>query len=186
MAAALLSLLPVLPAGCGGDDAQAARLVQEADALRVSVADTFRQTTAAMDSLVQGAATGHALPPNQTGDATQMAVSNLESALGVLTVRDSKLKEAQRLDLGATYQDYLTLLVQGNDKLTESISMTLEIPRLLEREQFALAGWDEIRTETVVNEIHGMQQQIQQVYADSESLRLRAEQLKKDNPGTFT
>ncbi|MHB0867664.1 MAG: hypothetical protein ACYC6B_06315 [Thermoleophilia bacterium] len=185
--AALLMLPGLLPAaGCGGDNAQAARLVQEADGLRVSVADRFRQTTAAMDSLVQGAGGGHTLPPNQTEDAAQAAADNLQQALDELTLRDGKLQEARQLDLGADWQEYLTLQVQSNDKLTAAISMSLQIPRLLENEQYALAGWDEIRTQTVIKQIRDMQQLIQQSYADSESLRQQAEQLKTDNPQAFS
>lgn len=185
--ATLLMLPGLLPAaGCGGDNAQAARLVQEADGLRVSVADRFRQTTAAMDSLVQGAGGGHALPPNQTKDAAQAAADNLQQALDELTLRDGKLQEARRLDLGTDWQEYLTLQVQSNDKLTAAISMSLQIPRLLESEQYALAGWDEIRTQTVIKQIRDMQQLIQQSYADSESLRQQAEQLKTDNPQAFS
>ncbi|MHB1391181.1 MAG: hypothetical protein ACYCXF_08130 [Thermoleophilia bacterium] len=185
--AALLVLPGLLPAaGCGGDNARASRLVQEANGLRVSVADRFRQTTAAMDSLVQGAAGGHALPPNQTKDAAQAATANLQAALDELSLRDGKLKDAQQLNLSTDWQDYLTLLIQSNDKLTASISMSLQIPRLLESEQYSLAGWDELRTQTVIKQIRDMQQLIQQTYADSESLRQQAEQRKQDNPQAFS
>ncbi|MBE0429970.1 MAG: hypothetical protein IBX61_08910 [Thermoleophilia bacterium] len=184
-AAAMLPvlLLVLAVAGCGGDKAEADKLVKEADDLRLQAADGFRKSTAAIDGLVRSAAAGQVLPPNQTRAAVESASEELAAALGDLTMRDDRLKAAGELDIGSAYREYLDLLRRSNDRLSEALNMQLQTATLLEQEQFSLAGWDEIRAEIVISQIHGMQEDIQHVFSESEQLRNQAEQFKKDNGG---
>lgn len=186
VAALVLAAMAMLPAaGCGGDSGQADRMVKEADELRVSAADRFRRSTAAMDGLVKSAAASQTLPVNQTRAATQTASDELTAALGELTLRDAKLGEAGALDLSDSYREYLALLRQSNNRLSETMNMAMEIPTLLKQEEYTVAGWDEIKTEIIVSQIRTMQGEIQAAFEQSELLRNRAEQLKKDNGGDF-
>lgn len=184
MLAVPLWLALLLLTGCG-DTSRANELSREADALRSSAVEKFRRSTAAIDGLVRSAAAGQSLPVNQIKSTTQAASQDLNAALAELTLRDGKLGDAEELGVGETYRDYLSLMKQSNDKLTRSLNVALQIPMLLEREQFALAGWDEIKTQTIVSQIYSMQQQIEYSYSESETLRNRAEQLRKDHPGDF-
>lgn len=184
LAVAATALMATGLSACSDND-EASRLVQEADSLRVSAVDKFRRSTASVDGLVNGAAAGQALPVNQTKITAEAAVEDLNRALAELTLRDRKLSEAEGLKVSDTYREYLALLKQSNDGLTETINVAQQVPRLLAEEQYSLAGWDEIKTEIIVNQVRGINQQIEQMYSESEMLRNQAEQLRKDNPGDF-
>ncbi len=182
LAAALLSLATT---GCGADTSAADKLVDESDSLRNSAVDKLRMSTGAIDSLVSSAAAGQTLPATQTRSTATTAVQDLNNALADLTARDRNLRAASEMQLNDNYQEYLKLMRESNDKLTETVNAALQIPRLLEKEQYSLAGWDEIRTQVVVSQIYSMQDRIELLNAESELLRNRAEQIRKDNPKDF-
>ena len=185
-AAAALALTIMLAAiGCGGGAGAADELVTEADDLRVSATDKFRTSTASMDVLIKNAASGQALPASLTKETTEAAMADMKVAVEELTLRDRKLRDARGLEVGEKYKEYLAFLRQSNDKLTETINLAQQVPFLLQQEQFALAGWDEIKTKSVVGQVRSMQDMIQQSYNESEQLRGRAEQIKRDNPEDF-
>jgi hypothetical protein len=187
----LLSLLlPVaisagLLSGCSGDRSQADRLSQEAETLRVSATDKLRQATVSIDGLVKGAASGSTLDPDQTQNTTAAAILSLTGGLDDLTQRGAKLDEAARLDLDAHYQDYLTQMKDNNAKLTDTLDAAMDIPRLLDQEQFSLAGWDQIKAQQIVEQIYKMELEIDQTYNTADTARIQAEQIKKDNPESF-
>lgn len=187
--ALLLALLPlgaVYLAGCGSDIAGANESVDQGDALRTAAVDTLRKSTASVDGMVRAAAAGQALPSDQTKLATQAAIEDINNALSGLSDRDAKLSQSQSLALNPTYQEYLGLLRDSNSKLIGTLNAAMEIPSLMEKEQYSLAGWDEIKTEKIVTQIDTMQQDIEQIYSQSESLRNQAEKLRADNPGDFS
>jgi len=175
------TLTAALLSSCAGDRAQANQLVREAEDLRVAAADKLRKATLAVDGLVKNAAAGKVLPASQTKSTTEAALQYLQSAHHDLSQRAAKLDEAQQLNLSDNYNKYLPLLKANNDKLLETIDSAMEIPRLLEREQFALAGWDEIKAQQIVNQIYVMEINLDQAYTDAETIRGQAEQIKKDN-----
>jgi len=184
--ALLAGMLIVLSAaGCGDDRSAADKLVEESDTLRNSAVDKLRMSTGAIDNLVRSAAAGQTLPAAQTKTTATTSVQDLNKALADLTARDKNLRAASELQLNANYREYLKLTQQSNDKLTETVNAALEIPRLLEKEQYSLAGWDEIRTQVVVSQIYSMQDRVEQLNSEAELLRTRAEQIRKDNPKDF-
>lgn len=79
----------------------------------------------------------------------------------------------------------MRLLRESNDKLTQTVSSALEIPELLQKEQYSLAGWDEIKTQAVVKQIYSVQQNIERLNGESETLRNQAEKLRQDHPEDF-
>lgn len=174
-----------LATGCGSDTSAADKLVDESDSLRNSAVDKLRMSTGAIDSLVSSAAAGQTLPSAQTKTTATTAVQDLNNALADLTARDRSLQAAGETQLNDNYQEYLKLMRESNDKLTETVNAALQIPRLLEKEQYSLAGWDEIRTQVVVSQIYSMQDRIEQLNMESEMLRNQAEQIRKDNPKDF-
>jgi signal transduction histidine kinase len=178
-------LTAVLFSSCAGDRAQANQLVREAEDLRVSAADKLRKATLAVDGLVKSAAAGKVLPPGQTKSTTEAAIQYLQSAHNDLSQRAAKLDEAKQLNLNDNYNKYLPLLKANNDKLLETINSAMEISRLLEKEQFSLAGWDEIKARQIVNQIYAMEINLDQAYTDAETIRGQAEQIKKDHPEDF-
>jgi hypothetical protein len=178
-------LVAFASSGCGNDTSAADKLVDESDSLRNSALDKLRTTTGAIDSLVISAAAGQSLPASQTKTTATTAVGDLHNALADLTARDRNLKAASEMELNNNYQEYLRLMRESNDKLTETVNAALQIPTLLEKEQYSLAGWDEIRTQVVVSQIYSMQDRIELLNDESEFLRTRAEQIRKDNPGDF-
>ena len=190
-AAALFALLLLLLAaallapGCASGVSEANRLVGEGESLRASAIDTFRRTTAAVDTLVRNASAGRPLTQNEVKAVTDTAVQDLNSALAGLAERNSKLNEAQGLGINDNYKDYLSLLKQSNNKLIEALNRAMEIPELLKKEQRSLAGWDEIKAQQILNQISVMEQSVEKAYAESETLRIQAEQIRKDNPGDF-
>ena len=182
-------LLPVLfismISGCSDDRSEANQLVEEGDALRSSAIDNLRRSTATMDGLVRDASAGRSLPAAQTKITTTKAIEDLNIALADLTARDAKLKSADALPLNDNYHAYLAQLRSSNDLLTATVNTAAEIPRLIEREQYSLAGWDEIKSQEIVSQIMSIEQQIDQMYKESETVRNRAEQLRKDSPADF-
>lgn len=180
-----LVALALMSAGCTSDIDVANEAVRESDSLRTSAVEKLRKSTAAMDGLVQGAAAGKALPATQTRTAADAAVADLDDALAELTTRDQKLGSAQELGLNATCQEYLRLLRESNDKLRQTVSSAQEIPELLQKEQYSLAGWDEIKTQAVVKQIYSIQQNIEKLNGESETLRNQAEKLRQDHPEGF-
>ncbi|MHB9111200.1 MAG: hypothetical protein ACYC4D_01025 [Thermoleophilia bacterium] len=178
-------LLTIVSAGCGNDTSAADRLVDESDSLRNSAVDKLRMSTGAIDSLVTSAAAGQTLPATKTKTTATTAVQDLNNALADLTARDRNLRDASEMPLNDNYKEYLKLMRESNDKLTETVNAALQIPRLLEKEQYSLAGWDEIRTQVVVSQIYSMQDRIELLNAESEFLRNLAEQIRKDNPKDF-
>ena len=184
LATLLLAALPLT--GCASDASKANESVDEGDALRATAVDTLRKSTATVDGMVRAAAAGQALPADQTKTTTEAAIQDINDALGGLNTRGDKLTQSQSLPLNPTYQDYLRLLRESNDRLVDTLNAALEIPRLMEKEQYSLAGWDEIKTQQIVVQIDSMQQRIEQLYSESESLRNRAEKLRADNPDAFS
>lgn len=180
-----LVLMTLAAGGCGNDTSAADKLVAESDNLRNSAVDKLRMSTGTIDSLVSSAAAGQTLPATQTKSTATTAVQDLNNALADLTARDRSLRAASEMQLNDNYQEYLKLMRESNDKLTETVNAALQIPRLLEKEQYSLAGWDEIRTQVVVSQIYYMQDRIELLNAESELLRNRAEQIRKDNPEDF-
>jgi len=180
-----LVTLSLMTAGCTSDIDVANETVRESDSLRTSAVEKLRKSTAAMDGLVQGAAAGKALPATQTRIAADAAVADLDAALAELSARDQKLKSAQELGLNANYQEFLRLLRESNDKLTQTVSSAQEIPELVQNEQYSLAGWDEIKTQVVVKQIYSVQQNIEKLNGESETLRNQAEKLRQDHPDDF-
>lgn len=189
MFVSLIFLAAILTAGffssCNGDRAQANQLVREAEDLRVAAADKLRKATLAVDGLVKSAAAGKVLPAGQTKSTTEAAIQYLQSAQNDLSQRAAKLDEATQLNLNDNYNKYLPLLKVNNDKLLETINLAMEIPKLLEKEQFSLAGWDEIKAQQIVNQIYVMEINLDQVYTDAETIRGQAEQIKNDHPEDF-
>ncbi|MHB1324672.1 MAG: hypothetical protein ACYDGS_00575 [Thermoleophilia bacterium] len=180
-----LVALSLMITGCTSDIDVANEAVRESDSLRTSAVEKLRKSTATMDGLVQGAAAGKALPATQTKIAADAAVADLNKALAELTARDQKLGSAQELGLNANYQEYLRLLRESNDKLRQTVSSALEIPELLQKEQYSLAGWDEIKTQAVVKQIYSIQQNIEKLNGESETRRNQAEKLRQDHPEDF-
>ncbi|MDO8737066.1 MAG: hypothetical protein Q7K29_08310 [Thermoleophilia bacterium] len=178
-------LLAIAAAGCGSDTSAADKLMDESDSLRNSAVDKLRMSTGAIDNLVRSAAAGQTLPATQTKTTATTAVQDLNKALADLTTRDRNLRSASEMPLNENYMEYLKLMRESNDKLTETVNAALEIPRLLEKEQYSLAGWDEIRTQVVVSQIYSMQGRIETLNTEAELLRTRAEQIRKDNPEDF-
>jgi len=178
-------LLVLTASGCANDTSAADELVNESDSLRSSAVDKLRMSTGSIDSLVRSAAAGQTLPVNQTKSMATAAVEDLNNALADLTARDRDLSAASELQLNDNYLEYLKLMRENNDKLIETVNAALEIPRLLEKEQYSLAGWDEIRTQEVVKQIYSIQDRIEQLNFESELLRSRAEQIRSDNPKDF-
>ncbi len=181
----LLAILFPAVSGCAGDNSRANTLVQEGEGLRASATAKLRNSTGALDGLIRSAAAGQTLPANETKATTDAAQQNLNQAMSDLADRDVKLKEAQDLALSDRYREYLRLLRDSNGKLTETVNAAMEIPKLLAEEQYSLAGWDEVRTQNVVNQIRAMQQDIERLNGESESLRSSAERIRHDNPGDF-
>ncbi|MFA5810350.1 MAG: hypothetical protein WC935_08495 [Thermoleophilia bacterium] len=181
---ALLALLLAF-SGCSDDHSQAGQLVKDSDALRSSAVDTLRRSTATIDGLVRDASAGRALPASQTKASTTKVVEDLNTALADLTSRDDKLKTADGLQLNDNYHKYISQLRTSNDLLTATINTASEIPRLIEREQYSLAGWDEIKAQQIVSQIMSIDQQINKMYTESEMMRNQAEQIRKDNPEDF-
>lgn len=180
-----VALLTLAVGGCGGDTSAADELMDESDSLRNSAVDKLRMSTAAIDSLVRSAAAGQTLPATQTKSTATTAVQDLNKALADLTARDRDLRTASEMPLNDNYLEYLKLMRESNDELTKTVNAALEIPRLLEKEQYSFAGWDEIRTQVVVSQIYSMQDRIEMLNSESELLRSRAEQVRKDNPKDF-
>lgn len=180
-----ITLLALTAGGCGNDTSAADKLVDESDSMRNSAVDKLRMSTGAIDSLVRSAAAGQTLPATQTKTTATTAVRDLNIALADLTARDRSLRTASEMPLSESYLEYLKLMRESNDKLTETVNTALEIPRLLEKEQYSLAGWDEIRTQEVVSQIYSMQDRVELLNSESELLRSRAEQIRKDNPKDF-
>ena len=180
------SLAALALSGCASDISRANESVDRGDAQRAAAVDTLRKSTASVDSMVRAAAAGQALPSDQTKLTTQAAIENINSALGGLSDRDAGLAQSQSLGLNPNYQEYLRLLRDSNGKLIDTLDTAMEIPSLMEKEQYSLAGWDEIKTEKLVTQIDSMQQDIEQIYSQSESLRNQAEKLRADNPGDFS
>lgn len=181
----LLLLSAILPvAGCG-DASEANRLVGEGESLRIAATDTFRKTTAAVDTLVRSAAAGKPLTSSEVKATTDAATEDLNSALADLTVRDARLAAAEDLELNDNYRQYLALLRESNNRLSEAMSTAMEIPVLLKKEQRSLAGWNEIKAQQILSQINVMEQRTEQIYSEAETLRNRAEQIRKDNPDDF-
>jgi len=182
----LLALVIQLAAsGCGNETAEADRMVKDADVLRLSAVEKFRKSTAAMDNLIRGAAAGKALPVNQTKEITDGAVSDSRDALEQLGLRDDKLKDAGFQNVSDKYKEYLQLLRDSNDKLRETMRHATAIPILLGNEQYSLAGWDELKAQTIVTQVTGIQFDIEKLYNESETMRNQAEQLRQDDPEAF-
>lgn len=181
---AMMALLLAF-AGCSDDRSQAGQLVKDSDTLRSSAVDTLRRSTATIDGLVRDASAGRSLPAAQTKATTTKTIEDLNVALADLTTRDAKLKSADALALNDNFHAYLAQLKTSNDLLTATLNTASEIPRLIEREQFSLAGWDEIKAQQIVSQIMSMEQQIDRMYKESEMLRNQAEQIRKDNPKDF-
>jgi signal transduction histidine kinase len=133
---------------------------------------------------VISAAAGQSLPATQTKSTALTAVSDLHSALADLTARDRNLRAASEMELNDNYREYLKLMQDSNDKLTETVNAALQILALLEKEQYSL-GWDEIGTQVIVSHIFFMQDRVEQLNDEAEILRTRAEQIRKDNPKDF-
>lgn len=189
-APALFVILPLLVAallvpGCTSGVSEANRLVGEGESLRASAIDTFRRTTAAVDTLVRNASAGRPLTQSEVKAVTDTAVQDLNSALAGLGERNSKLGQAEKLGINDNYREYLALLKESNNKLIEALNRAMEIPELLKKEQRSLAGWDEIKAQQILNQISVMEQSVEKAYAESETLRIQAEQIRKDNPGDF-
>lgn len=181
----VLAAIALPLSGCSNATSDANQVVRDSDAQRTSASDKLRKSTATIDDVVRGAAAGQSLPASQTKSTSDAAMQDLNSALADLAGRNTALTSAQSLTLGEKYQEYLSLLTQSNDKLTDTVNAALEIPRLLTKEQYSLAGWDQVRTQEVINEIHAIQQRIELLYSDSETLRSQAEKIRKDNPQDF-
>lgn len=181
---ALLALLPAF-AGCSNDRSEAGQLVKDGDALRSSAVDTLRHSTVTIDGLVRDASAGRALPVSQTKATTTSVVDDLDAALAGLGERDAKLKSAEALELNDNYHKYLSQLRSSNDLLTATLNTAEEIPKLIEREQYSLAGWDEIKAQQIVSQIMSIEQQVGVMYSESEKIRNQAEQIRKDNPKDF-
>lgn len=181
---ALLGLLLAF-AGCTDERSEAGQLVKDGDALRSSAIDTLRRSTATIDGLVRDASAGRALPASQTKATTTSVVDDLNATLAGLSERDAKLKTADGMELNGNYHEYLTRLRTSNDLLTATLNTAAEIPKLIEREQYSLAGWDEIKAQQIVSQIISIEQQIDLMYTESEKMRNQAEQIRKDNPKDF-
>jgi cell division protein FtsN len=181
----LLAMLVTLAGGCSNEIPTANDSVKESESLRAAAMDELRKSTGAIDGLVRSAVAGQTVPAGETEAATAAIIENLNRALDYLTARDTKLQEAQKLDLNSNYQEYLRLLRENNDKLEETVSAIMDIPRLLEQEQDTLAGSDQAKTREVVNQVYKMQVQIGQLYRESETLRTQAEKIRQDSPGDF-
>ena len=181
---ALLGLLLAF-AGCTDERSEAGQLVKDGDALRSSAIDTLRRSTATIDGLVRDASAGRALPASQTKATTTSVVDDLNATLAGLSERDAKLKTADGMELNGNYHKYLTRLRTSNDLLTATLNTAAEIPKLIEREQYSLAGWDEIKAQQIVSQIISIEQQIDLMYTESEKMRNQAEQIRKDNPKDF-
>lgn len=181
----LLLAAPLSGLGCGSGTVDADRMVNEADVLRLSAVEKFRKSTASVDNLVRGAAAGQALPVNQTKQITDEAVSELNDALAELSQRDDKIISAGQQQVSATYQDYLNRLTDSNESLRQTMRHSMAIPILLGKEQYSLAGWDEIKAQTIVNQVTTIQLEIERLYNESETMRNQAEQMRQDNPEAF-
>lgn len=181
----LVVALTLAGAGCGNETGEADRLVGESEALRASATDTFRQTTARMDALVKDASAGQAISPAKMTEETDTARKDLDEALVDLTLRDQKLQAAADAAPGDRYREYVSLLKQSNEKMKAAINAALEIPTLLAAEKYSLAGWDEIKAQVIVSQIYAMEIKVEQAYSSAETLRNRAEQLKKDYADDF-
>lgn len=171
--------------GCADNESEADRLVRESDTFRTSATDAFRQTTARMDALVKDAAAGEAISPAKMTEDTDTAKMDLDSALVDLSLRDQKLQQASDVASNERYREYIALLKQSNEKMKTAINAALEIPTLLAAEKFSLAGWDEIKAQVIVSQIYAMEIKVEQAYGSAETLRNRAEQMKKDYEGDF-
>lgn len=182
---ALLLLTVLVLAGCDERESEADRLVRESDALRESVTDTFRRTTARMDALVKDAAAGKAIDQTKMTEETEAAKADLNDALADLSLREQKLQEAADAAPNDRYREYVLMLKQSNEKMKDAINAALEIPTLLAAEKGSLTGWDEIKAKVTVSQIYAMEIKIEQAYAGAETLRSRAEQLKKDHAEDF-
>jgi hypothetical protein len=182
---AVLVAAALLASGCSGGTTNANSLVTQADTLRVSAVEKFRRSTAAVDGLIRGAAAGQALPVNQTKQITDDAVNDMNGALAELTLRDDKLNSAATEDVSDRYKEYLDLLQQSNERLGETIRHSMAIPILLGKEQYSLAGWDEIKAQRIVNQVNQIQLDIERLYNESETMRVQAEQMKEQNPQDF-
>lgn len=186
LALLMLLLLPALAAaGCGNETASADSMVKEADVLRLSAVEKFRKSTVAVDNLVRGAAAGQALPVNQTKQITDTAVSDLNAALDQLSQRDEMFRKAGAENVSDTYKDYLVRLEASNEKLRQTMRHSMAVPIMLGKEQYSLAGWDQIKAQTIVNEVTTIQLEIERLYTESETMRNQAEQMREDNPGAF-
>lgn len=171
--------------GCSGDNDQASRLARDADAERVLAADALRSSMLTIDTTMRNAVAGQPLPINQTTDDMTRISNQLNAGLAGLAEREAILNSAASLDISQNYRDYLKQLRTSNDLLTATLTTAQDIPRLILAEQYALAGWDEVRAQQVIGQIKATEELIAKLYGDAETSRNAAEQYRRDNPGEF-
>lgn len=180
----LVAILAMAAAGCGDNDA-ALRLVDEGDSLRQSATDRLRLQTAGMDVLANAVATRKSVEAAALETAAGNAAAEYDTAISDLEARGAKLDQAAALELGDTFREYLALLSDSNGKLLVALEAAAEIPALMLAEQQVFSGWDEVRAADVLAQIKEIQERIDAAYQESETLRVRAEKLRDDNPGEF-
>lgn len=180
----VIALLILAPIGCG-DGAEANRLVNESEQLRQAATDRFRRQTAAIDVMVSTVASRKSLSAEEIITVTDTAASEYQAAIADLHSRSAKLEAAAALDLGDDYREYLRLMQASNDALIDAIDTAAEVPGLIVDEQMVFTGWNDARVTEVVAAIDDIRRRIDDHFVKAESLRVEAEQLRKDKPGDF-
>lgn len=177
-------LLALAGAGCG-DRADAGRLVDESEQLRHAATDRFRLQTAVIDSMVASVDSGKSLLTVEIEGTAEIASQAFDDALADLDNRSGKLNEAMAMELNDNYHGYLRLMSESNDRLVEALTTAAQIPDLILTEELVFSGWNQTRVPEVVGMIRAIEQQADESYSESEALRVRAEQLRENNPKDF-
>lgn len=180
----LVALLALAAGGCD-DKGEASRLVDESESLREGATDRLRLQTAGMDVLANAMTARKSVAPAALETAAGNAVTEYDAAISDLEARGAKLEQALALEINDAYREYLALLQDSNDKLVTAIEAAAELPRLILAEQQVFTGWDEVRAAEVAAQIEKIQERIDAAYQESETLRVRAEKLRDDDPDDF-
>ncbi len=175
----------ILVRGNSSGQTRAAGLSLNAESLRRDAADKLSKETLAIDNLIEGAASGDALPVNQTRATIAQANSDLSSAQSELSQRAAALDKAAKLNVNSNFKHYLALLKSDNDKLEQAIAAGQQITALLQNQLYSLAGWDQAQAQKTVAQVHARESSMDKILGDAEALHNQAAQLKQDHPDDF-